>query len=336
MSSSDDLSDMFGPHDLEEPLEPEFLRLFEIARAEPTANELSAEHDIVNAMALAIQSSNVTELRRAPMHKRFSSAKHTTKAAIIAGVVLFSTSAAAAAGVLPDGAQSAVARAADHAGLSLPNPDARTNPVPAVDTTTSTTEAVVEEDTSTTTKKGDAADPAKVADPTADAAVGPDATGPAKAGLCQAWTSHQMTHANNSANNSANDSANDSVAMKNLQTAADAAGQTVVAFCAVTTPNTPSSHDPSGNDHGPSATPGKPDSAGKSADHRKDDRSGAPASSTVSGSAAATPSLPPQANSPVTLPPQSNSPVTLPSQANPEVTLPTQANGGGHGGHGHP
>ena len=148
---------MFDPHDLEETLEPEFLRLFKIARAEPTANELSAEHDIVNAMALAIQSSNVTELRRAPMHKRFSSAKHTTKAAIIAGVVLFSTSAAAAAGVLPDGAQSAVARAADHAGLSLPNPDARTNPVPAVDTTTSTTEAVVEVDTSTTTKTADAA-----------------------------------------------------------------------------------------------------------------------------------------------------------------------------------
>ena len=138
--------------------------------------------------------------------------------------------------MLPDGAQSAVARAADHAGLSLPNPDARTNPVPAVDTTTSTTEAVVEVDTSTTTKTADAAEVAKVADPTADAAVGPDATGPAKAGLCQAWTSHQMTHANNSAN--------DSVAMKNLQTAADAAGQTVAAFCAVTTPNAPSSHDP--------------------------------------------------------------------------------------------
>lgn len=30
MSSSDDLSDMFDPHDLEETLEPEFLRLFEI------------------------------------------------------------------------------------------------------------------------------------------------------------------------------------------------------------------------------------------------------------------------------------------------------------------
>ena len=57
------------------------------------------------------------------MRQRFATSKAATKAAIISGVVLFSATAAAAGGVLPDSAQSAVSRAVSHIGIDISNPE---------------------------------------------------------------------------------------------------------------------------------------------------------------------------------------------------------------------
>lgn len=296
MDDSDDLMDMFDPSNRNKPIDPELIALFTAARVDATPEELAAETSIVASMLAATQlaSLNVVPIRRSPMRQRFSASRTATKVAIISGVVLFSATAAAAGGVLPDAAQSAVSRAADHIGVHIDNPDDTSSAdTENVDTSKATDETSTEDTATEGTETPDAAtEHAAIEHTAADGtAHGPDATGPAKAGLCQAWTAHQL-HPNGSA---------DSQAMKNLQDAAKNAEQTVEAFCAPTTPH---------------STPGKPVSPGKSGSS-SDSGSGRSGTSNESSHA---PTLPPI--------PSTTPSVTLPPQANPDVTLPANANAG--------
>jgi hypothetical protein len=89
-----------------------------------TSGEVVVEETIVAAMLATTTRANQTSntFRSPKMRQRFTT-KTVTKAAIIAGVVLFSASAAAAGGVLPHAAQSAVSRAVEHIGIHVENPD---------------------------------------------------------------------------------------------------------------------------------------------------------------------------------------------------------------------
>ena len=91
---------------------------------------------------------------------------------------------------------------------------------------------------------------------TAPSPVGPDVTGPAGVGLCNAFASGQ---------GGTNGGKNDSVAFQNLQIAATAAGQTVDEFCASLAPSG-SEHSGShkvGNDNGQGNGQGKDDNQGQ-------------------------------------------------------------------------
>ena len=91
---------------------------------------------------------------------------------------------------------------------------------------------------------------------TAPSPVGPDVTGPAAAGLCNAFASGQ---------GGTNGGKDDSVAFQNLQNAATAAGQTVDEFCASVAPPG-SEHSGShkiGNDNGQGNGSGKDDNQGQ-------------------------------------------------------------------------
>ena len=75
--------------------------------------------------------------------RRSTTRRWVARTAIVAGVLVVGTGTAAAAGALPDGAQSAIARFTTHIGLDLPDPGAVVHAVPPVTrpaTTTSTTE----------------------------------------------------------------------------------------------------------------------------------------------------------------------------------------------------
>ncbi len=126
--------------------------------------------------------------------------------------------AAAATGSLPGPAQSAVSGALSHVGISVPGPGGHSK------------------------NHGNA--PAGSPSAPSSTPVGPDATGNAAFGLCQAFGS------GNQGNNSK------STAYRNLQAAAAAKGETVAQYCAAVTP--PSSMGTTSTEmHGPpSSTPG--------------------------------------------------------------------------------
>ena len=249
MEHSNDLFDVFDPTDSSDQIDPQLISLLNAMRADATPEELLAEASIVNSMRAAMQPAplNDVPIRSSSMRQRFSTSKTATKMAIISGVVLFSATAAAAGGVLPDAAQSALSRAASHIGVHLANPN---------------DESGVSDETLDTSGPSD--DTATDDTATDDTAVGPDANGPARAGLCQAWTAHQLHPT----------SSDDSQAMKNLNAAATTAGETVQEFCAPTTPNTTHSQEGSNGNSGShgssstsSTTPGVtlPDSANSGA-----------------------------------------------------------------------
>ena len=116
---------MFDLTDSNDPIDQHLIDLFNAARADATTEELAAEGNIVLAMQQAMTPvpSNVITFRSNSMRQRFATSKAATKAAIISGVVLFSATAAAAGGVLPDSAQSAVSRAVSHIGIDISNPE---------------------------------------------------------------------------------------------------------------------------------------------------------------------------------------------------------------------
>ena len=157
--------------------------------------------------------------------------RRTVQAALAAAAatLLAATGAAAATGSLPDAAQSAVSRALSHVSVDVPNPD---HPTPGA------------------AEAGDQA-----ASP-----VGPDATGPAKHGLCTAWAARNRTDGDRG-------HSGDSVAFSNLRQAAQDQDMLVRDYCAdeigdgATTTTTTSE---------PAAAPDSADEPGRSgADHGK-------------------------------------------------------------------
>lgn len=217
-----------------------------------THEELVAQTTVVSMMAsvIAAPSTNVSAMAPSAERRRLRATKALTKLAVVAAGVVVGTSAAAATGHLPDGAQSALARVTAHLGIHLTDPNlavpstippASTGPLPvAVNNDQASTGDPVEPEaeaipqpavTSTlaaSTPAGSAitvATPDSLHVPTSEptsttAPRGPDADGSAKHGLCNAWRAHQS-----------NGTAVDSVAMRNLEATAAAAGETVEAFC---------------------------------------------------------------------------------------------------------
>jgi uncharacterized membrane protein YgcG len=237
-------------------IHPDVERLLQVASAPGTSEELSAESSVVSAMLgfIVPRPTNVIPIttqviahRPSKSSKSSKSSKRLTRAAIVAAGLLCGAGAAAATGNLPDSAQSAVARATAHIGIHLTNPDQKnkstpvTRPVPGTSTAGQpVTGPRPKTPGSETPPSTPNAEPNSASNATpgsksgsasgsASTVPGPDANGPAKAGLCQAWTAQQRTgHVNDR-----------SVAMQNLEAAAKAAQQTVEQFCASTTPNSP-------------------------------------------------------------------------------------------------
>jgi hypothetical protein len=140
--------------------------------------------------------------------KRMLARMLSAKVAAIAAVGVLGVTAAAAAAAtntLPDPAQSAISNAASHVGLSVPHPHGHAFGLTKSHHT------------------GSAAAPGN------GGAVGPDASGPAKFGLCTAYSSGNATTNSHSHKTK-------SVAFRNLQAAADTAGMSVADYCKAATP----------------------------------------------------------------------------------------------------
>jgi hypothetical protein len=213
--------------------------LFAALRAPSQASELAGTDDLVARMAKAVGTGGAVSARSS-RRKPVLAKLVTGKVAALAAVAFFSAGAAAAAtGNLPDPLQRTVSKTFSHVGVDLPapagNPIASTTTAPTTTAASTTTSNAGESDSKTT--------PTTAADETTKAAagaVGPDATGPAKKGLCTAYFAND--HGKNL----------DAVAFRNLTDAAAAAGQTVEEFCApksdTTTTNT--SETPTTDKHG--------------------------------------------------------------------------------------
>jgi hypothetical protein len=123
MSRLHGLDDMF-PADFEDSVEHELRQLLIASQSSGTTEELASEASIVAAMAHAINpqpSLFQPSKRRAPLARAIGS--RAAKVAIVTGIAVISTSAAAAAGLLPRTVQSAVERAAQSVGWHLPERD---------------------------------------------------------------------------------------------------------------------------------------------------------------------------------------------------------------------
>ena len=118
--------------------------------------------------------------------------------AVLAAGMLFGTAGLAMAGALPSGMQSVAAKVLSKVGISAPGGSS---------------------------PRTTAANPS--ASPAPTPTKGPDANGPAKFGLCNAFAHGQGGVKGNK---------NNSVAFQNLQKAAQAAGQSVQEFCKSATP----------------------------------------------------------------------------------------------------
>jgi hypothetical protein len=154
----------------------------------------------------------------------------TAKVAAFAAVGLFTVgTAAAATGNLPGPLQRSVASTVSHAGVALPASTEDSTEESTEESTTTTTETptstTVTDDTTTTTTAADGTTTTTATEAASTGAVGPDANGPAKHGLC---TAYFAGHAKNPK----------AVAFRNLVDAATAAGGTVEAFCTPTTTTT--------------------------------------------------------------------------------------------------
>ena len=184
---------------------PDYRAIARVVRAArfPTGVDPARESATVAAFVEALHSGSHPPVsdRRNSMLARLLSAKI---AAIAAVGVLGATAAAAATNTLPDRAQSVVSGAASHVGLSIPNPHGHAYGL---------------------TKSH----PANAATPGNDGAVGPDASGAPRFGLCTAYSSGNATTNPHSHKTK-------SVAFRNLQAAADTAGMSVADYCKTATP----------------------------------------------------------------------------------------------------
>lgn len=185
----------------------------------------------------------------------FSRAPKTKVAAAVVALALCTagTAAAAATGRLPDPIQRRVARAASHVGVRVPHPadapgtvrgdrddaddesgvttttgaSTSTTTTSIGTTTSSTTSTTITTTTPSTTAPSTMVTSATSADADdaddAGTPIGPDVTGPAKKGLCNAYLgSLAKGHPKNP----------NAVAFQNLLEAAAKAGESVEAFCA--------------------------------------------------------------------------------------------------------
>jgi hypothetical protein len=223
--------------------------LFTVLRAPAQPAELAETDDLVARMAAAVRDGRTESVQEPSRRRPVLARVITAKVAALATVALFSAGAAAAAatGHLPDPVQRTVSRTFSHVGVDLPSPDDGTD-IPT-DPATTTTAAGASESTTT---------PANAA----HEALGPDATGAAKAGLCTAYVA-----------NDGHGNSRDAIAFENLADAATKAGQTVAEFCAPTTGTTTTTTtgetakpaDPGNSGSTPAATaPGRPTEPGNS------------------------------------------------------------------------
>jgi len=177
----------------------------------------------------------------------------TAKTAALVGVLAFaSAGAAAATGSFPSfsGARPRIESPKDDSTADTDVEDSVVDATVVDDTEVDDTVAVTDDSTDDTTDdttdeataSTDASDPA-AAESNEDDAQGPDATGPAKFGLCTAYGSRSKhDDATDDATATASsvaadeDSAELPVPFQNLEDAATAAGQTVEEFCADATP----------------------------------------------------------------------------------------------------
>jgi hypothetical protein len=202
-----------------------------------STQELATEAAVVAAVVDAVHS-NPTAPTTNPTRKSMLTKVLTLKAAALAGVLFIGAGAAAAAtNTLPDQAQNAVSGAAKHVGLKVAKANSHASNDHSGDHT-----------------------------PGNGKAKGPDASGQAAKGLCNAYAAHTST----STSEPSNGKWADSVAFQNLAKAAADAGKSIPDYCATVTTTT--THDGTENEapeapetdveHG-----GKPDNAGKSEDH---------------------------------------------------------------------
>ena len=184
------------------------------------------EQEAVTSFATTVAAAPV---RLEDVRSAMTGRRHITKIAVTtaAFVLLGGTAAAAASGSLPDGAQSAVSEALSHVNVHVPDPGAG----------------------------------AEAADDHGGS-VGPDATGPAKRGLCTAWSARGKGDADRGRSG-------DSTAFTNLRHAAHDDGMSVEEFCAgvLADRDDHADHRPSGDDPGQSGeNHGQGDGPGQSAE----------------------------------------------------------------------
>jgi hypothetical protein len=233
-SSSDRTEQLITGRSAPDDLPDESARVAKLLTAlrSPMASDGAGEQEAVSTIVAAIAAAPVSldTARRRRMLPQLLTAK---VAAAAAAVLLVGTGAAAATGSLPDAAQSSVSRALSHVDVSIPNPNDHGD----------------DHANDHATGAGDHPQPGNHG-----AAIGPDATGSAKKGLCTAWAARGKddTERGNSAN---------SVAFTNLRHTAHDAGMLVKEYChdvLTVGPKSPNgdSSDPSGDQ-------------GQSADHRQ-------------------------------------------------------------------
>ncbi|MEY2420984.1 MAG: hypothetical protein QOI95_1051 [Acidimicrobiaceae bacterium] len=170
------------------------VQLADVARSPALPEELADEDGVVDAflevMGAAQERVDVECQRRRRLQRRAA------KAVAAMALVALTGTAAAATNHLPDAVQAVVSDAGSHVGLHLPKPN--------------------HEAKSDTKSSGTGTDSAP------SQGQGPDATGPAKGGLCTAHAARGTSPSDNAGG----------VAEQNLQAAAATAGQTVDEFCA--------------------------------------------------------------------------------------------------------
>jgi hypothetical protein len=163
MSRPHDLDEMF-PADTDDAFELDLRPLFIAAQSPGTTEELASQAAVVADMTNAMnrQASSVRLPRpRAASTRAIGS--RAAKVAMVTGIAVISTSAAAAAGLLPQPAQHAVERAAQYAGWhSAERNGPATTTTEHLDPTTTTTDRIAT--VQSTTPRPAAADPSLTTD----------------------------------------------------------------------------------------------------------------------------------------------------------------------------
>ena len=207
--------------------------------SEPTDKQRTSRRPFlkwIGAGAFLAASSEPTDKQRTPRRPVLQRAR---VGGLVAGALLFGGTGVALAGGLPGGMQSVAATILSKVGISVPNGHPATGqPSPHV-----------------------TASPAP---------KGPNASGPAKYGLCNAFFSGQ---------GGTNGNRDNSVAFQNLQQEAQAAGQSIQEFCASATPGGKGSPDAehsqgsnqgSGQGHGQGSGSGQDKGQGQGSGHNSD------------------------------------------------------------------